>query len=220
MLSDIAAEFKMTVSDLKIFLSDAINWREESKYIFTKGLSFILDLIKKSNPHELFDDQLIHFLKIEEILSLLEGETSFDVLTEIIKRRKRLYDVNRRIELPEIIKNPSDFDYFDMQQHEINFIGDSSVTGELIELNVGSNGVGIEGKIVLIESADPGYDWIFGHTISGLITEYGGSNSHMAIRAAEYRIPAAIGIGRKAKEEIRMHSKVTIDCENKILIGS
>ena len=53
----------------------------------------------------------------------------------------------------------------------------------------------LENKIILIPNADPGFDWIFSHSISGLITIYGGSNSHMAIRSAEFGIPAAIGIG-------------------------
>ena len=47
----------------------------------------------------------------------------------------------------------------------------------------------------MIESADPGYDWIFTHDIKGLITKYGGAASHMAIRCAEFNLPAAIGSG-------------------------
>ena len=47
----------------------------------------------------------------------------------------------------------------------------------------------------MIPQADPGYDWLFGRNIAGLITMYGGANSHMAIRAAEFGLPAAIGIG-------------------------
>ena len=42
-----------------------------------------------------------------------------------------------------------------------------------------------------------GFDWIFGCNIAGLITQFGGSNSHMAIRSAELEIPAAIGVGEQ-----------------------
>ena len=52
-------------------------------------------------------------------------------------------------------------------------------------------------KIVLLENADPGYDFIFSHNIKGLITEYGGSNSHMSIRCLELGVPAIIGIGSR-----------------------
>ena len=59
-------------------------------------------------------------------------------------------------------------------------------------------------KIVLIENADPGYDFIFTKNIKGLITKYGGSNSHMAIRCSELNIPAAIGVGDKNFEKYKM----------------
>jgi phosphohistidine swiveling domain-containing protein len=59
----------------------------------------------------------------------------------------------------------------------------------------GDDSIDLEGKIALIPQADPGYDWLFGRGIAGLITLYGGANSHMAIRAAEFGLPAAIGVG-------------------------
>ena len=37
--------------------------------------------------------------------------------------------------------------------------------------------VDIDNKIVMIENADPGFDWIFSHSIKGLITKYGGAAS-------------------------------------------
>ena len=43
----------------------------------------------------------------------------------------------------------------------------------------------------------------FSHNIAGLITQYGGTNSHMAIRCAELGIPAAIGIGDKRYENLQ-----------------
>ena len=59
----------------------------------------------------------------------------------------------------------------------------------------------ISNKIIAIPNADPGFDWIFSHNIAGLISQFGGANSHMAIRCAELGIPAAIGIGDKLYEE-------------------
>ena len=45
--------------------------------------------------------------------------------------------------------------------------------------------INLKNKIILIENADPGYDWIFSHKIIGLVTKYGGANSHMTIRCSE-----------------------------------
>ena len=70
----------------------------------------------------------------------------------------------------------------------------------------------------MIPAADPGYDWIFNHEVSGLITQYGGANSHMAIKTAELGIPAAIGVGKKLYEQILISNMISLDCENKKII--
>ena len=75
----------------------------------------------------------------------------------------------------------------------------------------------IERKIVVIEKADPGYDWIFAKHIGGLITKYGGVASHMAIRCAEFEIPAAIGCGDKYFTYASEHKNLYIDCKNGII---
>ena len=68
----------------------------------------------------------------------------------------------------------------------------------------------------MIESADPGYDWIFTNNIKGLITKYGGAASHMSIRCSEFNIPAAIGCGNKFDSLINSN-EVIIDCNNQII---
>jgi phosphohistidine swiveling domain-containing protein len=74
------------------------------------------------------------------------------------------------------------------------------------------------GKVTLIERADPGYDWIFLSPIAGLITKYGGSNSHMAIRCAELGIPAAIGCGEQIFEQLQKSESVLLDCAAGLLV--
>ena len=75
----------------------------------------------------------------------------------------------------------------------------------------------ISNKIVLIENADPGYDWLFGRNIAGLITMYGGANSHMAIRAAEFGLPAAIGIGETLYRNLCNQSKLELNPGQRII---
>jgi phosphoenolpyruvate-protein kinase (PTS system EI component) len=55
---------------------------------------------------------------------------------------------------------------------------------DIIFLDKQNSQKNIDNKIVVIENADPGYDWIFTKNIVGLITKYGGANSHMAIRCS------------------------------------
>ena len=73
-------------------------------------------------------------------------------------------------------------------------------------------------KIILLENADPGYDWIFSYHPSGLITKYGGVASHMAIRCAELGLPAAIGCGELLYEKLKHASKINLDCQNSQII--
>ena len=73
----------------------------------------------------------------------------------------------------------------------------------------------LDNKIIHIENADPGYDWVFSRSILGLVTCYGGPNSHMAVRAAELRIPAVNGVGKELFERMINSQKLTIDCATK-----
>ena len=74
-------------------------------------------------------------------------------------------------------------------------------------------------KIVMIERADPGYDYLFTYSILGLITKYGGANSHMAIRSAEKNLPAAIGVGTKIYNQLINFKIIKMDCKNKTIEG-
>ena len=66
----------------------------------------------------------------------------------------------------------------------------------------------------MIPSADPGYDWLFAHKIAGLVTTYGGANSHMAIRCAELDLPAAIGVGEDLYNSLKSMRQIFLDCYN------
>jgi phosphoenolpyruvate-protein kinase (PTS system EI component) len=53
--------------------------------------------------------------------------------------------------------------------------------------------------------------WIFNKKIKGLITCYGGVASHMAIRCAEFGIPAAIGCGVDLYKHIKNGVNIILD---------
>lgn len=78
-----------------------------------------------------------------------------------------------------------------------------------------SKSLNLKNKIIIIEQADPGYDWIFLHGIAGLITKYGGTNSHMAIRCAELAVPAAIGCGDQLFKKLKKTNFIDLDCFSK-----
>ena len=72
-------------------------------------------------------------------------------------------------------------------------------------------------NIISLENADPGYDWIFSQGISAVITKYGGANAHMAIRCAEFGIPAAIGCGEQRFEKLFKANQINLDCSSALI---
>ena len=103
---------------------------------------------------------------------------------------------------------------FEESENKINFFGNKKVVGKISYLKK-DNINNLKDCIVCIDNADPGYDFIFNRKIKGLVTQYGGANSHMSIRCAELSIPAAIGVGEKKFQEIICSKSIEIDSINK-----
>jgi phosphohistidine swiveling domain-containing protein len=138
------------------------------------------------------------------------------IFEENIRNNKQQYDCAVQIKLPSIIVNPEDVYSFYLLNEEPNFITHKSVTSDTVHVD-NMNG-DYNGKIVFIQAADPGYDFIFSKHIGGLVTQFGGANSHMAIRCAELGIPAVIGVGEKNYTEWSRYKRITIDCLKKQVI--
>ena len=104
-------------------------------------------------------------------------------------------------------------DVIPFQVSSPNFIGNKKVTSKLIYIDnrINFKKQELNKKIVLIENADPGYDWLFNFNIKGLVTKFGGANSHMSIRCNELKVTAAIGVGEKIFEEIKNKDEIILD---------
>jgi len=181
-------------------------------------MSHGLHLLKQWGESLGFSREEISFLSISDIQGLISGTiiNTADAIRTIIQARQQDYALENKIELPDIIKSSNDFDFFYKQIDKPNFITGASAKGELRTLYSSNEikGESLKGKVVMTESADPGFDWLFGCSIAGLITKYGGANSHMAIRCAELNVPAAIGIGDAQHNTLANWKYVHLDCIN------
>ena len=120
--------------------------------------------------------------------------------------------------LPSIIRSKNDFELIQYHSSKPNYITEKTVSSEIINLNRRGEVFDLENKIILLEQADPGYDWIFTRNPAALITKYGGVASHMSIRCAEVGLAAAIGCGEIIYETLHNASKVLLDCKNHQII--
>lgn len=198
------------------FLTEAIEGREKSKFIFTRTLSAALSLIEIEGKK--------FGLSLEELanLSLHDLFTAFHSnlpLKSVGKNLKALSGHNfyeRRIshgcQLPPLLCKKNDFSAFILTEERPNYIGTSRITAQVVHIDGSQQKEkNVEGCIVLIPQADPGYDWLFGQNIAGLITMYGGANSHMTIRSAELGLPAAIGVGEQLYKSLNRAQIIELD---------
>lgn len=211
-------EISLNSTELLEFIREAIKAREHSKFVFSKSLSSFLKLFSEYALEYDINLDDASYVNIRDILSLYSSSSSpAAILKNSILIGKAKNKNAEMICLPSLIWESNQAFCFEENESNPNFITNNSVTARIELLsNIDEVYKHIGGKVVAIVSADPGYDWIFSHNISGLITKYGGANSHMAIRAAELGIPAVIGTGTMF-DKLSTNQTVNLNCSEKIL---
>lgn len=211
-----SAGFGIDTSRFLDYAGAAIAGREYAKFIFSRHLSHILDLVVVWGGKVGLSRDDLSMLPISDILEVLhkplplEGASYFRRRIDIYREEYRL---GRLFEMAYLIRSERDVYIVPQHRSAPNFITAKRMSAPIAYLDAHAPaGIDLSGRIVCIESADPGYDWIFTREPIGLITRYGGTNSHMAIRCAEYALPAAIGCGELIFERIRKAGACLLDC--------
>lgn len=196
------------------FCSQAIVAREESKFLFSRHISATLETIGEIAESLGFQREDASHIRIQSIQDSYKNPGDLkERIRKDIEIGLRAERFSHSITLPALITRPDEVTFFQVSETVANFVTLLSVSGELVALQ--SPTQNISGKIVLIESADPGFDWIFTRGVAGLITAWGGANSHMSIRSKELGIPAAIGVGEAKYLELSKARSCRLDCRNK-----
>ncbi|MEM8975465.1 MAG: PEP-utilizing enzyme [Pseudomonadota bacterium] len=211
------------IDEIEDFLRTSIEGREYAKFIFTRNLSLALELFAEWGGSKGLSRDELAMLDLSDLRAAASGSDVQSASTEIgsmsklrhtIEVGKHKHAVAAAIELPPLLCNPQDLHVFELHASSPNFVGSNAVVASSIEVDGGRDMPDVEGRIVVIPSADPGYDWLFGQGIAGLITMYGGANSHMAIRAAEFNLPAAIGVGSAMYKTLSKALDIHLDPRN------
>ena len=206
---------KFSAETLLTYSLTSIKLRENSKFIFTRTLSDILELIKYWSKKNRLPLKIISNISFEKILKISKSKINIKSLKSV--ESKINYD--NYVKLPYLVTSLNDFYVSSMLTTKPNFITKKIIEAQTLIIVNPNKEVNVKDKIVVIENADPGYDWILSQKIVGLITKYGGVNSHMSIRCEELNMAASIGVGENFFDEICKSSKIILNCkENKISI--
>jgi len=203
------------VDQLLDFIRRAISTREEAKFAFTRNVSDALSLIVELGEAHDINRRDLAYLDARDVVRLATDVHVVDAgawLRQSIERGMAQYERSHLVRLPTLITDLRDVDVFRLEDGRPNFVTSRCVIGQPAVLESGDEQGDIAGRIVLITSADPGFDWIFMHSIAGLVTMYGGAASHMAIRCAEFGLPAAIGCGETLFSRLRPARRIELNC--------
>jgi hypothetical protein len=192
------------------FMQAGIELRELAKFHFTRNLSDALALIAEVGGQYGLTREDLAYCDIAAFKELHVAATDpKDVLLRSIEQGRARYTETLKISLPPLIARPEDVWAFEWPESAPNFISQKQVTAPVVGCDAREK---LAGAIVCIPNADPGFDWLFAYPIAGLITAWGGANSHMAIRAGELGLPAVIGAGEVLYRRWSAAQRLHLDC--------
>ncbi|MBF0294546.1 MAG: phosphoenolpyruvate synthase [Magnetococcales bacterium] len=195
------------------FLQAGIELRELAKFHFSRNLSDTLALVAECGAGWGFSREEMAFCDIGVFRELYVATADPEMLlARSIEQGRARYRDALALSLPPVIAGPEDVWGFEWPESAPNFITHKQVIAPTTGCEARER---LAGAVVCIPNADPGFDWLFAHPIAGLITAWGGVNSHMAIRAGELGLPAVIGAGEVKYRRWSGARRILLDCASR-----
>lgn len=173
--------------------------REEVKFYFTRALSHFASALTAWISERGISKSQAQNSTYQELFNL---DFDFDL---------KLAPMMPAI-LPSVILPGMDLRIITEKSALASYVTQERVSAEVCYIGVGISHNEIAGKIVLIENADPGYDFLFHSSVAGIITQNGGPASHLCIRAIEMQTPACIGCGPHVFHQLLNARTAILDC--------
>lgn len=197
------------------FLRRAIAARERAKLDFSRLVSQVLVDVRTLGEQHGFDVEEMSYVSVPVLRRLAaEMDDVHAALGEAIARGQQRHRVTETLCAPALLCEEADLGSFVTMEDEPNFITHGRAIAAPADVERGD---ALDGRIAMIASADPGWDWIFTHRIAGLVTAFGGANSHMALRALELELPAAIGVGDERFRRWLAAPTLELDAANRLV---
>lgn len=205
---------------LVAYVARAVAGREDVKLGLTRPLSAALELLAAWAARRGLDRDALAHLTLDDLraAAVRPGEHDARALEERIAERRARRAVERAVRLGPLLRDARDLHVLADEPARPTFVTRHVVCAPPVVLDASSvSARSLAGRVVCIQSADPGYDWIFAQPIAALVTCFGGGNSHMAIRCLELRVPAAIGVGEPLFDRICGAPRVELRCDDRLV---
>ncbi|GAA2922529.1 PEP-utilizing enzyme [Streptomyces thioluteus] len=201
--------FAFGASRLLEFMAAALRGREHGKFAFTSVLSDVLTDVRTLGERHGLDADAMSHVDFPTIAALpADRRAAAGILRDAAARGREAHAVTRALSLPPLVADGRDAWSFVVPQARPTFVTRGRVLAPVADIDAGDPP---EGAIALVTSADPGYDWLFARGVAGLVTAFGGANSHMATRALELGVPAVIGAGESLLNRWSQAAALDID---------
>jgi hypothetical protein len=200
------------------YVRRAIVGREQAKFVFTRDLSEAIERLAQWGRWVDLGRDDLSYLTLDMICGTLTAPVLDDVkayFADLVEQQRARQQIEHSVKMSYIIRGVRDVHVIPVHRAMPNFVTTRRVEGPVAIVSSSTAYARLSGKIAVIENADPGFDWIFSKGVRGLVTKFGGANSHMAIRCAELDLPAAIGCGEYLFESIRHARAVELNCAEK-----
>ena len=195
-----------------------VGLRESPKFLLIVALSAMREHLKAvgqelatTNVIDQVDD--VFFLDLRDARRGLAGE---DLRTQVAERREAYEQELKRRHIPRLLLSDGtepEAVASAAARPDGALAGSPASTGTVTgKARVVLDPVGAHlepGEILVAPSTDPGWTPLF-LTAGGLVMEMGGSNSHGAVVAREYGIPAVVGVP-EATQKIETGQLITVD---------
>jgi hypothetical protein len=183
--------------------------REIGKLALARGISAILGGLTAWGVRHALDREQLGWLSLDVLLRHADAAPR---LQESAQRNASRHVEDAGLRMPAVLAAGDTLDAVRCAANTPSFIGNAAATGRIHRVDRGTTPQQLPpGAIVAIESADPGFDWIFARHPVALITAFGGPHSHMALRCAELGIAAALGLGLSRFRRLAEATSVQLD---------
>ncbi|MBI4088299.1 hypothetical protein HY418_02875 [Candidatus Kaiserbacteria bacterium] len=183
--------------------------REEVKFLFSESFGDFITALKEVLDAQHIPQSVASQYSWEELWKLLiEGAAPAPTGPTLLP-----------MVLPEvIIPGHNDLSVVVSGTAAPSYITQKVIKARVCVLDAVNSHADVDGAIVVVPNADPGYDYLFHSGAAGIVTKSGGPASHMCIRAVELQTPACIGCGERIYAALSAVDSAILDCQARQII--